>query len=176
MANRRWIALYSQTGEELLNVSKRLSRVPNVILTDTIDPTTSIRGKSVLIHDKHKCLMESLRKNLQKDDIVTLHGYLNIIPKDILGVGAEVYNGHPGLITLYPELRGLDPQERVVGKFDDYPEIGCVIHRVTEEVDGGEVLAYSYTSNTFSNEDDVYSVLHTMSENLWVQFLREVLK
>ena len=51
----------------------------------------------------------------------------------------EIYNGHPGLITKYPELKGKDPQER---SFKQYETAGAVLHKVTAGVDEGDVIDY----------------------------------
>ena len=49
--------------------------------------------------------------NNLKHDLITLHGYLRIIPENICKQCKHIYNGHPGLINMYPELKGKDPQE-----------------------------------------------------------------
>jgi folate-dependent phosphoribosylglycinamide formyltransferase PurN len=54
------------------------------------------------------------------DAIVTLHGWLRVIPAYVCE-RSRIYNGHPGLITKYPELKGKDPQVRAFIKEGKYP-------------------------------------------------------
>ena len=74
---------------------------------------------------------------LYENPIITLHGWLRIMPPEICN-RYEIYNGHPGLITKYPELKGKDPQMRAWE--GDYEFCGSVLHRVTEGVDEGEII------------------------------------
>lgn len=168
----KWYALYSQTGSELQQVCERMRKFPDGVFTNN---TQAGRIESRFM--THRDLMQWLRVHLKPEDVVTLHGYLRVIPDDVLETGAKFYNGHPGFIEMYPELRGLDPQEKVLENFDDYKMIGCVIHDVTTEVDGGRVLLARAISTTEEHRERkvLYETLHRISVELWVDFLREVL-
>ena len=99
-----------------------------------------------------------------------MHGWLRIVPEEICDK-YEIYNGHPGLITEYPELKGKDPQVRAFeGK---YKLAGSVIHEVVPEVDAGKILYEHAISIDGLTLDEVYSSLHDVSTNLWIDFLRE---
>jgi phosphoribosylglycinamide formyltransferase-1 len=107
-------------------------------------------------------------------DIITLHGWLRIIPPDICEK-YNIYNGHPGLILpfKYPDLKGKHPQKRAWEL--KHSEVGCVIHKVTSEVDCGDILMYDQIPNTFNTLDEVYIALHEISTKLWHTFLKDKL-
>jgi folate-dependent phosphoribosylglycinamide formyltransferase PurN len=101
---------------------------------------------------------------------------MRIVPADVCSV-YEMYNLHPGLISKYPELKGKDPQhEAFESKKRKYDDIGCVIHKVTPELDSGEIIMERSTSNTFYNFDELNSYLHKMAGEMWIHLLPELLK
>lgn len=146
----RWVAFYSKSGSEITSLSKQ----PDLIITDNPN------GK--LGTFKAKYLYEDLRE----DDIVTLHGWMRIIPKSVCDK-FTIYNGHPGLITKFPELKGKDPQIRAM----NYTTIGSVIHRVTDVIDGGEILYSAETEN--KPNTDIFQTLKQTSLTTWEQFIEE---
>ena len=172
--DKKWIAMYSHTGQEIQDISQELGMHPDLVLTDNKDNKWGHKaGTRENIND--------LLAGYQGDAIVTLHGYMGILPEDVLrNPRLEVYNGHPALITLYPELRGKDPQLRnhpgvVDGR---YKVVGTVIHRVTEGVDEGPIIVTNQFVVPTPEIDlpDFIGFMHTMSGDLWVEFLTGVLK
>jgi len=174
--NRRWIAYFSQTGSEIYQISKALGRFPDKIITNNwLENKTTINPKlrkeaSDRLFFCYKPDIRAYKAFIRETDLVTLHGWLKIVPPEICNK-YEIYNGHPGLITLYPELKGKDPQKRAFkGK---YERIGCVIHKVIAEVDAGEVEASAATDKLDDmTEDDIIETLHDMSIELWTGFLK----
>ena len=81
-----------------------------------------------------------------------------------------MYNGHPGLITKYPELKGKDPQQKAWDL--DLPTSGCVIHKVIAGVDEGPVMRDVEVSIRNLTMDQTFQALHKASVKLWVNFLR----
>ena len=178
MVDSTWIAFFSQTGAEIADLSEKLGKWPTRIITNkrpadlrTIDPR--IIEKSY-IEVTNKPSEQELRDILQyyKDPIITLHGWLRIMPPEICNE-FTIFNGHPGLITEYPELKGKDPQVRAYeGK---YPVAGAVIHKVTAGVDEGKVVAEE-RFNAFQVElDDLFRILRDRSLYMWTNFLKKVL-
>ena len=175
----KWVALFSQTGLEILQVSEQLNRAPDLIITN--QPINSQKINPRLL-EKYQSRIVSLDKKpriidyiflLHGADIITLHGWLRIIPREVCEQ-FKIYNGHPGLINKYPELKGKDPQKRAwEGK---YKEIGCVIHEVIPAVDEGNILQYNSIENTCKTLDELYNILHDTSTKLWVDFLAIKLK
>lgn len=176
---RYWTAFFSQTGSEILQISKQLNRLPDAIIYNTnfgrlppINPELEQLAFERLWIVEPKPISPVYRSRIIPGSIVTLHGWLRIVPPDICSE-YEIYNGHPGLITEYPELKGKDPQKRA---YELGHEVGgCVIHRVIPEVDEGEILLSQKTSIANLSEDDIIKKLHDISIALWVEFLSEKL-
>ena len=174
--DRPWIAFFSQTGSELVDIIERLGRKPSQIITNYRPNDIREVNKKLPYYAEvsNKPTLNELQFvcELYEDPIITLHGWLRIMPPEICNKH-EIYNGHPGLITKYPELKGKDPQMRAWN--GNYETVGTVLHKVTEGVDEGEII----TSASFTKEgldvDDYFRILRNMSTTLWVDFLREKL-
>lgn len=173
----RWVALFSQTGSEIYEISKRVGRFPDKIITthswetaNKINPLLTEATKEIYLCSE-KPVPAVYRAFFRPDDLITLHGWLRIVPSEICNEFV-IYNGHPGLITHYPELKGKDPQKRAFeGK---YKRIGCVIHKVIPEVDAGEVEASAETDKFKDMTlEDIIDTLHEMSVELWCGFLKD---
>lgn len=181
--NKPWIAFFSQTGSEIADISESLGRWPDIIITNdrpahlrTIDERVAKKG---FVTVPNKPTVEELRLYLNqlvpKDTIVTLHGWLRIMPKELC-VEFNIYNGHPGLITEYPELKGKDPQQKAWAgiQMGKYPIAGAVLHKVTAEVDEGEILDYScFSVDVKLSLDELFRILKGVSLDMWVKFLKE---
>jgi len=177
---RPWIAFFSQTGSDLATVSTFFKTLPDVIVTNRTTETgftpwlivQKNKNPNLLQKIPNKPTVEDYEKILSKyeDPLITLHGYLRILPADICSK-YEIFNLHPGLITKYPELKGKDPQYRAIeGK---YKTGGCVIHKVIPEVDEGEILAWDEIDIENEIPDRVYTKLHSLGSVLWCNFLKQ---
>lgn len=173
-----WAALFSQTGSEICNLSERLGTYPNLVISDNvnsaIDERININCKEVLWRSyKNLSKEEKIQyyiKRLQGYDIITLHGWLNIVPAEVCNA-LSIYNGHPGLINYYPDLKGKDPQVRAWGDIKAYDALGSVVHKVTPGVDEGPIICYSKSSAAgVGSLDKVFDILRETSLNSWVDF------
>ena len=169
----KWIALFSQTGSEICEVSKEIGRWPDWVVTnkenwDDINP--ELIDHTIISYVPDRPDASHYKAYLRKHDtIITLNGWLRIVPPEICDE-YEIYNGHPGLITTYPELKGKDPQQKAFDLKMEYG--GCVIHDVVSEVDAGKILAERTIPIKDLSLDKVYSALHNVSVHLWVDFLK----
>lgn len=188
---RPWIALFSQTGKEICDLAEHFGRWPDLVLTDNYNEFTwaeKMRDYAsytcnqpfdlvrVVIYEYEK-FFNSWRHNPQfTSPLITLHGWLKIIPKEICEQ-YTIYNGHPGLIhpDFSPELKGKDPQKRVWQNNAKYKVIGSVVHEVTPIVDDGKIVSYAYVSNEAKTEQEVYETLRRTSMKAWIDFLGTVL-
>ena len=176
MEMRKWIAFFSQTGSEIVQISEALGRWPDMIISNrrsdsarTINP--GIPKDKIYYTSNSPEGYEYLHYLGQiKDPIITLHGWLRIVPEGICSK-YEMYNGHPGLITKYPELKGKDPQFRAFE--GGYNTGGCVIHKVTPGVDEGEVLMEKEIGIRLLDLNETFRKLHDTSVGMWVEFLKE---
>jgi len=172
LKNKKWAALFSHTGSEIVNISNKIKRVPEIIVTNNVPGSDKIHeGIRDSIYTQNKPTVQDYRNVLQDADIVTLHGWMRVIPPEICKE-YTMYNLHPGLITKYSELKGKDPQKRVFeNDVKEYSQVGCVIHKVTPGVDEGSVIAECSTNNRFYGEKDLSCHLHEMATQLWIQLL-----
>jgi folate-dependent phosphoribosylglycinamide formyltransferase PurN len=177
---RDWITFFSQTGSEITNISSFYKTVPACIVhnkpnLDRVNPwiTQQIRKQAVqVVQLPQKPTVEDYLSILKdfKNPLITLHGYLRIIPKEICEK-YEIYNLHPGLITKYPDLKGKDPQDRAFNK--QYDTAGCVIHRVIPEVDSGEIMLEHEINIKYKDLDRIYTELHALGSAMWIRFLKQ---
>lgn len=178
MDRRPWITFFSQTGAEIADLSEKLGRWPDLIITNkrpehlrTID---SRIPKDILRWTSNKPELYEYIWLLQeyKSAIISLHGWLRVMPPEVCNI-FEIYNGHPGLITEYPELKGKDPQVRAFeGK---YPVAGAVVHKVVAGVDEGEVIAEERFNTYGLDLDGLFLTLRDRSLYMWTNFLKKVL-
>jgi methionyl-tRNA formyltransferase len=171
----RWIALFSQTGTEIYEVSKILGRFPDTVICngqDYEEINNRLMMETTIVFTSPKPTTEEYLKLLPEDALITMHGWLRIVPGEVCEK-RQIYNGHPGLITKYPELKGKDPQEKAVNL--GHMEAGCVIHKAIAEVDDGDILMEESISIEHCDLNDVYRKLRLISLKLWTEFLQDKL-
>lgn len=176
----KWVAFFSQTGSEIVTLSKALGRVPDLIVTnnfeDKIQYHPELRKLGVtILSANHDRLMDYLRDQKIYDPattIITLHGYLRILPGDVC-TKYTIFNGHPAPIDLYPELKGKDPQERIWQDKEKYPIIGSVVHECTAELDAGKIVKAVHLTNRNYTKEQVYDTLKMSSLAAWTFFMKE---
>jgi folate-dependent phosphoribosylglycinamide formyltransferase PurN len=171
-----WIALFSQTGSEIADLSEALNRSPDFVITnantDNVDPRVDISFRVNKDEAKTLDILEDIEFDIDKT-LITLNGWLRIVPPDKCSK-YNIYNGHPGLITKYPELKGKDPQQRAWDDLHKYNVVGSVVHEVVEEVDAGEIVELEATfSDSLLTLDNTYNALKGTSFRAWYRFLKE---
>lgn len=167
-----WIAMFSQTGSEIVSIADSIKRRPDIILTNGLPKNWNEKlvKTAPILYSDHKTLMNMIRGFASTNEVfITLHGYLRIIPEDVCE-SCEIYNGHPGDIITYPELKGKDPQLRAIQL--NHSTVGAVLHRVTAGVDEGNIISYI---NGIDIDRDVTPVVFKKLKDaqleLWVDFL-----
>ena len=170
-----WIALFSHTGSEIAKIANTIGRWPDQILTNNFNESDWI--KYIPVNKVTMMTPDTLHSGLRHSSkaFITLHGYMRIIPPDLCDIH-EIYNGHPGAINLYPELKGKDPQEMVWNSPGKYEYVGSVVHKVTAGVDEGEITGYVYTDNDCQSKEDLYNVLRDCSYEAWIDFFQNYIK
>ena len=173
IVSKMWIALFSRSGSEIVKLSKAVGREPDIVLTNNSEQSTWYPGASdlnVTVHT-HDEIMNILR--FYRRSHVTLHGYLRILPADVTEYH-NVYNGHPGDIIKYEELKGKDPQEKAFNL--KHRTVGCVIHRVNSKVDDGEIVEHRGNIPVDFDLDSYYNVLSIEQLKLWESFYGKYLR
>lgn len=175
----KWIAFFSQTGSEIVEIANAIGRWPDIIVTNErpnslrqIHP--DIKESTRLVTIPNKPTQKELEEVLEyyEEPLVTLHGWLRIMPAEICEK-YTIVNGHPGLITEYPELKGKDPQIRAFNA--KHEVMGCILHKVTAGVDEGKIIAEERFNAYNITEEEMWKVTRDRSMYLWVTFLRKAL-
>jgi len=175
-----WLALFSQTGSEICNLSEAIGRYPDLVISDNVKVDNNVderieqNCKKVMWRAYRKLTpaakLDYFRNFLGDYDIITLHGWLNIIPPEICEE-FTIYNGHPGLINYYPQLKGKDPVDKVWANISDFMYVGSVIHKVTAKVDCGDIICASQLSYVnCTSLEETYNVARRTSLTSWIDF------
>jgi len=107
-------------------------------------------------------------------DLVILAGFMRILtPEFVNRFAGKMMNIHPSLLPKYP---GLHTHKRALENNDEYH--GTSVHFVTEELDGGPLIAQSRLRlDSASTEQDVQSSVQKLEHKLYPQvaswFLKE---
>lgn len=177
MDNKMWITFFSQTGKEIADIAESIGRWPDRIITNdrpedlrTIDPRIVERGYFTF---NNKPSLEEYEDLLVyfPEAFISLHGWLRIMPPEICEK-FNIYNGHPGLITKYPELKGKDPQMKAFNA--KHEVMGAVIHKVTAGVDEGRVIDEIFFNSQDITEEDMWKTMRDRSLFLWLEVLKKV--
>lgn len=177
----KWYSLFSHTGKETESIWRLFDGQLHLeaAITNNIQYKGALPSvKTYLPTVINEWLMAP--GNVEPGSIITLNGYMRIIPAEVLeylaSINCKVYNIHPAPIQYYPDLRGMDPQGRLYeGLLDGrYHCIGAVIHEVDAGVDTGNIIHWKLElPATIRTKDDLYDRLHAMGTEMWIEFFRE---
>jgi len=171
----KWVALFSRSGSELASLTSTLGTCPDMTITtnhnhDTWSEAIHLLPRVAIMKSKD---IHNMLDNRNERLLITMHGYLRILPPAVCSKHF-VFNGHPGDIIKYPELKGKDPQKKAIEL--KLISTGYVIHRATEELDGGDIYRFTrvdITSDT--TEDALCNYLRDVGVRLWTDFMTDVL-
>jgi folate-dependent phosphoribosylglycinamide formyltransferase PurN len=162
MKDKNWVVLLSRSGKTYEAVARQLQR-----------PADKVYHSD---KENYKDIYKNLLNYDSKDTIITLMGWLRIVPPYLCDA-YNIYNLHPAPLHLQNTewLKGKDPIERFVDQCkvinkDSTWLYGSVIHAVVPQVDAGQILACS----TFSSKPDLeemYKKSFKTNVGLWTTFL-----
>lgn len=178
----KWYSLFSHTGSETAVLQKLL--YPDVELVAAITNNCKYEGSLPYIKlISAKYINEWLIEpgNVEPGSIVTLNGYMRIIPEEVISylhsINCRLLNIHPAPVQMYPDLRGMDPQERLYEGIQSgkYQYIGAVIHVVDAGVDTGALVNWSLElADPNMTKNELYQHLHDIGTKLWLEVFQEV--
>lgn len=179
---KEWYAFFSQTGNELAKVIQMTGKEPTKIITNlTVEQVKEKVNPWLYENYKHRLMYVPNRPTVHdyinaigystENKMLTMHGWLRILPSTICH-RYKAFNGHPGLITKYPELRGKDPQ--IKAYMGNYVTGGCVVHEITPEVDEGPIYFSKEVLLDDLSLDETFLKLYETSLDLWIEFFKEV--
>jgi len=178
---KHWTAFFSQTGSEIVNISQQLGRWPDVICTNKPIGAIASINEELLSRCLDKILFLPTTPSVAEyytalqhsiDSLITLHGYLRIIPAEVCDIFL-MYNGHPGDIINFPILKGKDPQKKAC-KLGLQQSVS-IIHQVSSELDSGTIECSKQCDIEPTDLCKTCSILHNNSIQLWVEFLSKKL-
>ena len=106
--------------------------------------------------------------NTFQPDLIVLAGFMRILSPIMTSVFKnKMINIHPSLLPKYP---GLNTHEQVIANDDD--EHGVTIHSVSEELDGGPIIAQSKISVYKDQKlDDLIERIHEIEHKIFPKVL-----
>ena len=112
--------------------------------------------------DFDKELVSSI--NIFQPDLIVLAGFMRILSPIMTSVFKnKMINIHPSLLPKYP---GLNTHEQVIANDDD--EHGVTIHSVSEELDGGPIIAQSKIAvHKDQKLDDLIERIHAIEHKIF---------
>lgn len=183
MKFKNWYPFFSRSGSEIATLMKRTGKLPEKIITNIPKEEAEIRITKWLYQNYLDRIVFLPNRPSTEDyfevigdpsenPLVTLHGWLRILPDEVCN-RYEIFNGHPGLVNKFPELEGKDPQIRAY--MGNYNIAGSILHRVTPEVDKGEILFFEEVSIEKLNLYEVFDILVDTSLTTWIKFFDKVI-
>ncbi len=117
-------------------------------------------------------MLSILSPIFQKVDLVVLAGFLKILPSELVKL-KPVINIHPSLLPLFggKGMYGLKVHEEVIRS--GMKVSGCTIHLVTEDVDGGPIIAQKcVTVESTDNPESLQQKIHPLEHQLLVETIK----
>ena len=104
-------------------------------------------------------------------DLIVLAGYMRVLPEDVLELGKFV-NIHPSLL---PAFKGKDAIQRA---FNAGVKVsGVTVHYVTNELDGGKILAqYPVLIPNLMHYDEFEAAIHRVEHALYPKVIECILE
>ena len=104
-------------------------------------------------------------------DLIVLAGYMRILPDDVLELGRFI-NIHPSLL---PAFKGKDAIQRAF--LSGVKVSGVTVHRVTDELDGGKIIAqYPVLIDNAMHFDEFEAEIHQTEHILYPIVIDKLLK
>ena len=174
----RWVVFFSQTGSEIVNLIDALDVIPDVIVTNNTTDNINLKLLNEplnqrLVFLEKKPSIQDYKNILRQDDLITLHGWLRIVPAEICN-DYNIYNLHPAPLSRYPHLKGKDPQKRTIENGLKYG--GSTIHVCSPELDSGQIISEtSVFLDDAKDDQEKYNRIYNSSFSLWKTFLKKQL-
>lgn len=174
------------TFEAILNAAKdgRISGTVRMLICNRKEAGVVERARRLgveftIVNNSGEPLFEDLRKLFEslKPDLIVLAGFMRILSADIIGkYGDRMINTHPALLPCFGG-EGFYGDRVHKAVIESGAKIsGCTVHFVTEEVDGGPIIAQQPVP--VLDSDDYRSLaahVHGIEKDLLVESIEKVL-
>lgn len=124
-------------------------------------------------YENKKTYEKEILKRVKNLDFIFLAGYMRILSKEFLeNFEGQIINIHPSLL---PKYKGTQAIKRAYDNKDDC--IGVSIHYVSEEVDGGKIIAqYKFKVDYDLSLSEIEEKVHELEHKLYVETAVKILK
>lgn len=141
-------------------------------LSDNLNAYILERAKNLGVEHKYLPFEETAEYlGANNFDLIVLAGYMRILPPDVLDLGRFV-NIHPSLL---PAFKGKDAIQRAF--FAGVKVSGVTIHWVTDELDGGKIIAqYPVLIGNEMHFDEFESEIHALEHKLYPIVIEKILE
>jgi formyltetrahydrofolate-dependent phosphoribosylglycinamide formyltransferase len=121
---------------EIVLVASNVPEARGLVLARRFDiPTWTRSHKGMERADFDAMVDAELRRH--EVEVIALAGYMRLLSPEFIALwGGRILNIHPSLL---PQYKGLDTHNRAILAGEKFA--GCSVHVVTEELDGGPVIA-----------------------------------
>jgi len=134
-------------------------------------PTQVLNHKNFKTRELFDAELVAAIKNIGPD-LIILAGFMRILsPTFTSAFSGKILNIHPSLLPKYP---GLHTHERALNNDDQ--EHGITIHFVTEELDGGPIIAQGYlVIGDTKDSKSLQQKIHKIEHDLYPKIINEVM-
>ena len=175
---KKWALFFSGKGSNLGAVLKAYSkkwRLPPYLVTNNLQAeglnwahTYNIEAHIINPPYNYKLLSQCLKE--AQVERVFLLGYMSILPSDFIEDWEGcIYNLHPSLLPSFPGLKSIEKA------YSKKAAIGVTIHRVTAQVDAGEILAQAevFPAQNYDHLslEEVISIVHNREHQMVCDFI-----
>jgi len=179
---KRVVILFSGNGSNLENIAKKVPYIKIRAITNNPKAYGIKRCKrlgipvSVIDHreflsreDFDKALVKEILK--QKPNLVVLAGFMRILTPIFTQTIKNAINIHPSLLPLFKGARAI---ERSFAS--DMKVVGVTVHRVTKELDGGEILDQACFHREGESLEEFEAKIHKLEYELYPKVIQKLLE
>ncbi len=146
--------------------------VKMICLSDNLNAKILERAKKLGIENRYLPYEENAAYFGAHDfDLIVLAGYMRILPPEVLDLGRFI-NIHPSLL---PAFKGKDAIQRAF--MAGVKVSGVTVHMVTEELDGGRIIAqFPVLIDNSMHFDDFEKEIHKLEHLIYPIVIDKLLK
>lgn len=143
-------------------------------LSDVEDAFILKRAEKLGIKSKHLSFEQNFEYFTEnKFDLIVLAGYMKILPDNVLKAMDKVINIHPSLLPAFKGSRNAIKDAFLAG----VKVSGVTVHRVTSDIDGGQIIAqYPVFITNDMHFDELEDEIHKVEHKLYPIVIEKLLE
>lgn len=176
---KTWIAFFSDEGNEIVELVKRLKRYPDLIVTNERKPgvrtiVSELKESGTLVTIPTNPTTEHYGEVLDYYDspLISLHNWSEEVPTEIIKKGS-IFKMQTVLETKYPEIKIEEGFEKSLkGK---NLAMGCMLCKLRESADKNKIVSEVKFNGFQITKQQYIETIADRSEYLWHNFLKDTL-